>query len=245
MPCDRIRTQLTAYLDGELEGDRGTVVRGHLRTCEACRDVAANEAALRDGLRALPSVDPPSTMWAGVQARLAAAEVAESERPAWRRVLTGWLHRMPTWRTAAATSVVAAMAITVLYLRTQRDQGEPESGLVVTPNPPPVFQPQGLKPPLPPAPSADDVTADLLAEPTRITAGYKESIAELLAVANQVRPSWSADRQAAFDAKVKALSAAIQTAEAGKPQHRACSTLIRYLENAASRDEVALAGALP
>ena len=44
MTCERVRAQLTSYLDGELDGDAGTVVRGHLRTCEACRAIAADEA---------------------------------------------------------------------------------------------------------------------------------------------------------------------------------------------------------
>ena len=46
-------------------------MRGHLRTCDECRRVAGDEAALRDGLRALPTVDPPNRMWSGIQARLA------------------------------------------------------------------------------------------------------------------------------------------------------------------------------
>src|SRR5438067_6919520 len=79
MTCNDMRAKLTAYLDGELEDDRGSAVRGHLRGCQACRDAARDEAALRDGLRALPPVDPPASLWAGVQARLARAEVADAE----------------------------------------------------------------------------------------------------------------------------------------------------------------------
>jgi anti-sigma factor RsiW len=66
MKCSDARSQLTAYLDGELEGDRGSAVRGHLRGCGACRSAAAEEAALRDELRALPPLDPPASLWAGV-----------------------------------------------------------------------------------------------------------------------------------------------------------------------------------
>src|SRR5688572_16609012 len=95
MKCESIRTQLTAYLDGELEGERGSAVRGHLRGCDACRQAASDEAALRDGLRALPPLDPPASLWAGVQRQLAAAEVKDAERPAWRRVLARWALRAP------------------------------------------------------------------------------------------------------------------------------------------------------
>src|SRR5688572_12533357 len=90
MKCESVREKLTAYLDGELEGERGSAVRGHLRGCDACRQIAADEAALRDGLRALPPLDPPASLWAGVQARLAAEEVKDAERPAWGRALA-WL----------------------------------------------------------------------------------------------------------------------------------------------------------
>jgi anti-sigma factor RsiW len=74
--CEQTRRRLTAYLDGDLDADGGTLVRVHLRGCAACRQVASDEAALRDELRALPSVDPPASLWAGVQAQLAAAEEA-------------------------------------------------------------------------------------------------------------------------------------------------------------------------
>ena len=91
MSCDDVRPRLTGYLDGELEGDRGSVIRGHLRECAACRSVAVHEAALRDELRRLPPIDPPASLWAGVQARLAEAEVADARRPAWRRALARWV----------------------------------------------------------------------------------------------------------------------------------------------------------
>jgi hypothetical protein len=250
MPCEHVRTKLTAYLDGELDGDRGTVVRGHLRTCDACRRVAADEAALRDGLRALPAVDPPPSMWAGVQARLAAAEVAESERPPWRRVVARWLSHAPSWRTAVAGACIAGATITIVYWRMQRDPGQRESPPLVRnetrDSPSPTIAPSRLEHlPLPIAPSADDVTADLAVEPARITASYKEAIDELTAAAADVRPSWSDDRRVAFDAKVKTLRAAIVAADEGKPRQRACRTLIRYLEGAAIRDDVALAGGMP
>ena len=245
MPCERIREQLTAYLDGDLEGDRGTVVRGHLRTCEACRQVAEDEAALRDGLRDLPSVDPPASMWAGVQARLASEEVAESKRPAWRRMFGRWADIVPAWRTFVATGLVGAAAITIIYWRTQRDPGVDESAIYMTPNPPPVFQPGTAPKPKHVKPPPADVTADLAAEPARTTASYAQTIDELTALAAEARLSWSEDRKLAFDTKVKTMRAAIAAADEGKLRQRASSSLIRYLEGAVIRDDVALAGGMP
>src|SRR6185437_4529417 len=94
--CETIQPRLTAYLDGELTDEHGSVVRGHLRECASCRQMATDEAALRDGLRALPSLDPPSTLWAGVQARLAAAEVADARTPRWRHAVARWMRWVPS-----------------------------------------------------------------------------------------------------------------------------------------------------
>jgi hypothetical protein len=49
MKCPDVRPQLTAYLDGELDADRGSAVRGHLRGCSACRDVAHHETGIVAG----------------------------------------------------------------------------------------------------------------------------------------------------------------------------------------------------
>jgi hypothetical protein len=247
MPCERIRVQLTSYLDGDLDADDGTVVRGHLRTCEACRQVAADEAVLRDGLRALPSVDPPSAMWAAVQARLAQEEVAEAERPAWRRAFTRWgRFFVPSGPRVAAGGLVVAAAIALLWVKMQRvDEGTAPN---VTAIPPPIIKPERGEPAKPTTPdcqtadaASDDVTADLAAEPARVTACYSQTIAELLVASTEVRSGWSDDRKAAFDGKIQTMRDAIAKAPEGKPQQRASRALIRYLEGAVIREDVLLA----
>src|SRR5580698_9211470 len=116
--CEDVRTKLTAYLDGELEGDRGSAIRGHLRGCDACRGMAADEAALRDELRALPPLDPPHTLWSGIQRRLAAEEVADSDRPAWRRAVARFAARWkPLAPQLALGSAALAAAVVVLAVR--------------------------------------------------------------------------------------------------------------------------------
>jgi hypothetical protein len=251
MPCDRIRAQLTAYLDGELDGDRGTLVRGHLRGCADCRQVATDEAALRDGLRALPAQDPPSSMWAGVQARLAAAEVAESRRPAWRRLVSRWAAMIPSFPRLATGGLVVAAAVTVIWWKSQPAPSDETQRTVVIDNRPPLYGAEGHKPVTPPlapvspsallAPSADDVTADIASEPARITASYTAAADELMTLARDARTSWSDDRKAAFDDKVKTLRATIANAAEGRPRQRATRTLIRYLEGAVIREDISLA----
>lgn len=247
--CDKIRPRLTAYLDGDVADDDGSVVRGHLRECPACRQVARDEAALRDGLRMLAPVAPPASLWAGVQAQLAAAEVADARKPRWRRAAERWTRwaRSARWTPAvpqlAAAGLVAAAAVATLTWRGHRPD-EPAGRVVVAPprvdghSAPPV----ALPPPPPPSlPAADDVTADLIAEPARTTASYARAIEELMKLAEDDRARWGDGERAAFDARIAGLREAI--ARAGQPRsvQRAQRALIRYLQGAVVRDDVVLA----
>jgi hypothetical protein len=234
--CENIREQLTAYLEGELEGDRGTAVRGHLRTCEACRQVATDESALRDGLRSLPPLDPPPSLWAGVQAQLAAAEVRESQRPAWRRALSRWAPLAP--RFGMVLGACAAATVLIVWHAHRHEEA-----------PAPTLAQQTHVAPVPPAPAppppavvapAGDVSADLAAEPARISGDAAQAATALLATARGEIAAWPADRKQAFEARVSELQAAADAAADGRPKKRAYRDLIRYLQAAAIGEEVAL-----
>ncbi len=239
MRCDSVREQLTAYLDGDLGDAKGSAVRGHLRGCEACRHVASDEAALRDGLRALPPVDPSPSLWAGVQQRLAAAEVADAQRPAWRRWLANLAPRAPQIGFAAAA---VAAAFVLLVVRMQRDDGM--SPAKSTEIPPVVVAPSHQPSPVPaPAPIGDegDVTAQLAAEPARITESYAQTARELLDVAAEARAQWPDDRKHEFDSQLLALQNKLATASDERPRREAYRKLIRFLQRSVIHDDVALA----
>lgn len=239
MSCDDVRPRLSGYLDGDLDADRGAVVRGHLRTCDACRAIATDEAALRDGLRLLPTVDPPASMWAGIQARLADEEVAHSRRPAWRRALARWAPSAPRF---AAGGLLAAAAVAVLVWRAQRGPeasgGTPELAPIAATQPK-VFGPTQV---VVGSDSSADVTADLAGEAARVTATYADAAEELLALAGEARGQWTTEQKDAFDVHVAELRASIASAGEGRPRQRAWRDLIRYLQGAVVRDDVALAG---
>ena len=250
--CETIQPRLTAYLDGELADEHGSVVRGHLRECAACRQIARDEAALRDGLRMLPPIDPPATLWAGVQAQLAAAEVADARKPRWRRAIARWVpwtRWVPSMPQLAAGSLVAAAAVGMLTWRAHRAiepsirVDAPPRDLVVAPAPP--SQPPAPAPAVPVAPSPDDVTADLLADGSRATASYARVIEELMDLAATARAGWTDEQKAAFDARVAALRAGITRAAPGRPQQRAQRALIRALQRAIVRDDMLLASGGP
>ncbi len=231
MTCDDCRTKLTAYLDGELEGDRGTAVRGHLRGCEACRKVASDEAALRDGLRALPPIDPPASLWAGVQARLAAEEVAEAKRPAWRRWLSHWA--VPQ-QLSLAGAAIATLVVLLVWKSHRVEQAPPPPAPVAVQHP--EFQPSVAPPPAPPVLDTNDVTADLVAQPARETASYAQAAAELSKLADAARASWTDERKHAFDAKIATLQGAIDKASDARTRQAAYRALIRYLQGVTIRE---------
>ncbi|HTR51193.1 MAG TPA: zf-HC2 domain-containing protein [Kofleriaceae bacterium] len=234
MTCGEARAKLTAYLDGELEGERGSAVRGHLRTCGACRQAATDEAALRDGLRDLPPVDPPSSLWAGVQARLAQAEMADAERPAWRRALARLVPSRFVGVQLGFAGVAVALAVLLLAWRVRG----PEPARIALPAPTPAPAPA-------PIAAGSDVTDELAAAAASETKGYADTAAELLADVAHERAHWSDDHKQAFDARVAELNKQIAAAADGRPRQKAYRALIRYLQRAAIRDDVALAGGAP
>lgn len=247
MECDDVRRQLTGYLDGELDAERGTVIRGHLRTCAGCRRVADDEAVVRDGLRGLPSADPPASLWAGVQARLAAEEVRHAQQPGWRRAFARWGQVTRRWVPSPSRLVVGGAAAAafagVVWWKLQADPGPrvvelPSPTFAATSTTPPVAQRDVIAP----DPTTDDVSTALEREPARIAASYQRTIDELLAVAADMRNEWSDARRVAFDQQIAALRTALGRAEEGKPKRRASRALIRYLEGAVIRDELAMAG---
>jgi hypothetical protein len=244
MKCDSVRKQLTAYLDGELAGDAGSAIRGHLRGCDDCRRVASDEATLRDGLRALPPLDPPARLWSAVQERLAAAEVADAERPGWRRVLARWAPRAPQLGMAGA---LVAAAIVLVVLRVQHGH----QTTIATPEQPhvPVSSIPDEKPTPPPPPPAvtdsGDVTAALAAAPAQRTEAYAQEAKEQEQYALRARASWSDEQKQQFDAHVATLRRDVDHAKDEVGRQRAYRTLARYLQRAAVRNEVALAGGVP
>jgi hypothetical protein len=242
--CNSIQPRLTAYLDGDLADDHGSVVRGHLRECAACRQIARDEASLRDSLRTLAPIDPPASLWAGVQARLAAAEVADAHRPRWRRLFARWTPNLPRLATGG---LLAAAAVALLYWRAHRAEAPVVDDVAIKGElaSEPAEPAEPVKRLVPhqevSVPAADDVTADLIAEPARTTATYGQAIEELMKLATEARAAWGDERAGAFDARVTVLRGAIDRAVEGHAQQRAQRELIRYLQGAVVRDDVVLA----
>ena len=242
MRCEDCRRDLTAYLDGELADERGSALRGHLRGCAECRAISDAESTLRDGLRSLPPLDPPSSLWAGVQAQLAAAEAADAEKPRWRRTLARWLPVVPRYAFGGLAAAAVALLIWSRLHRgpDERDEHDEPAPVAALPPTPVIVEAKVVPPPV-----DLDATADLAAEPAHVGDEYRQAADELLAQAPEIQKEWSDAQRQAFATKVAALRTQAERAEVGKPSRRAWEGLIRYLEGALIRSDVALAGGAP
>jgi predicted anti-sigma-YlaC factor YlaD len=103
--CDAVRATLHERLDGPVEARAALALDAHLQTCAACRELEAGLAAVRDGLRALPTHPFPDD---ALQEVWALTLEAPRERSRY------------SWRLAAAAAVLLALILPLAaYLRSQ------------------------------------------------------------------------------------------------------------------------------
>jgi hypothetical protein len=242
---------LTAYVDGELDDAALSAVRGHLRTCDACRAIARDEIDVRDAVSRLPSPDVPPGLWDGIQARLATHEVADSRRSRW------WLW----WQAARPrllVPVVGLAAVATLAIVAWQRRGADDDAS--TQPAPPSMEIATVPDPTPPAPVvADDKPCDGLISdrddvdvsqtiaslPAAIDRRYRCAVDELLAIVAEDRPTWPARRAQAFDLELQALQAAVDHAAPGRSRERAWQAVIEFLHDAVAVQVVAEAEVTP
>ena len=68
--CDKVRPQLSGYVDRHLDAARAAEVRAHVLSCDACRGIADDLGLLRDAARKLGPVDPPPHVWLEIAGRV-------------------------------------------------------------------------------------------------------------------------------------------------------------------------------
>jgi len=257
MNCRDVAAGITAYLDGELDATTSSALRGHLRTCAACRTLADDHARIAGALAALPPAEPPAALWQGVQARLAAAEAADARRSGLglrlRGAVTAWGSRLRA-NVLPVTAVAAAAVVGAVWLARHRASTPLEPSLAIT-MPAPV---EIRDAPAPPSPGEDIETA-LDREQARVDHLYAQTVAELLEDAVDERATWPAPRQRSFDAELArlqgdvvarpanpavpagadAFDSAEALAAAREARERAWQRLVRFLQHAALGDMVA------
>ncbi|MGE0708681.1 MAG: zf-HC2 domain-containing protein [Planctomycetota bacterium] len=114
-PCDGVRSDLVAFLDGELAPERATAIRAHLEGCAACE---AERAAL-DGawgaLDALGGLEPTAGLWDRIEREVLAAPAVAPAAPAAETPRGGQILAFPeprrsAWAGTWAWAPLAALA---------------------------------------------------------------------------------------------------------------------------------------
>lgn len=103
MKCDRVRTRLNAYADGELSGLRRWRIGRHVRGCPACRSFLASLGELNRMLGQLPLPALP----AGLAERVVAA--AKHRAPSTTRPSP--IGRVAEWLTQGLTGMPVPLRI--------------------------------------------------------------------------------------------------------------------------------------
>lgn len=99
MDCDRVREELSAYLDGELAAPEAGQLRAHLDRCPTCRGELDSLRRAAEAVKDLPPLKAPAGLREKVMAGVRAEETADAPRMSpWR-----------AWWPVAATVLIAAV----------------------------------------------------------------------------------------------------------------------------------------
>ncbi len=79
--CERVRQDVSAYLDGELAQERAAEVERHLQACASCRAAYARERALKARLKSRGRAPAPPDVARRIRDRLLEEDERESGGP--------------------------------------------------------------------------------------------------------------------------------------------------------------------
>ena len=243
MNCTSCEATLSAYLDGELGDGEASALRGHLRTCAACSAAAEREAQVIDGLRQLPSIDPPPAMWQAIRAQLADREIADAEAPLRARL---WRKLMPmapwAWRGLGGVAVATAAVLLLWWVKASPSQ---QGGREPAEAPPQPREPSALASAgvvvgaATPGDVPVDVAVALGEEVAMIDRSYRDAVSELVEMIGEERAGWTPAYARRYDERVRELRARVDGEPAGHSKERAWQELTRYLQTALTRAELA------
>lgn len=90
MNCEEIKINLPEYIDGKLDEKTSGIVRSHLETCAACRELHSELNSFLNFTDSFPEIEPPRGMKAEFMEMLEAEMPQKQDRiiliPAWLKV---------------------------------------------------------------------------------------------------------------------------------------------------------------
>lgn len=130
--CEEIQTELSAYLDGEVQPVERASLSAHLQACAACRAVLASLENVKTSLADLPQLKAPSGLAARIhQAALNHDTVLEMPAPA--RPETARQGTWSFWRPALVSLAALVMLGILLFEVLPRSMEQPSDVAVIQP----------------------------------------------------------------------------------------------------------------
>lgn len=97
MKCQHAARNMSAYLDGRLEtADRRSMAL-HLEECPHCASLADEYHKVRQSLRSMPVVTPPSDLTTRLRIVASRERIRIATRRSWRAVAAGWVSTVNLW----------------------------------------------------------------------------------------------------------------------------------------------------
>ena len=194
MRCSQVRRLSSRYLERELDPDRASAVRGHLRDCEPCRHALADEVMVADAARSIEEPpEPPAgwdSLWSGIQDRVAQEEREDAARSGWSLWWRGQRERV----VMGMAAVAAAGAVLALAPRFSEPADDSAPSAAATTHGRPV-----------PEPFLDRAERQIVEADRR----YAMAVDQLRALVADERAHWPAGQAAVIDAMLAELDARI------------------------------------
>lgn len=109
MSCQKIRSMLSAYIDGEVRGDDAIIIKEHLAHCTSCMQEMSQVQHMSSMLGAILEIEPPAFL-------LEQIEAATINKPTFWRRLQAAFTTMPQYtRWGLASAAAVGVAIVLMF----------------------------------------------------------------------------------------------------------------------------------
>jgi anti-sigma factor RsiW len=112
MQCERARNLLSAYIDGELEGDERRAVAAHIETCRSCAALVNDYRSIGAMVAGAGREPAPHGLALRVRENLARANRDELRKPEPKPI--GWFDRWPSFRRSVLSHAGPALAASLV-----------------------------------------------------------------------------------------------------------------------------------
>ena len=110
MTCVQFEARLAEYMEGDMSGAERAAMDAHAERCAVCGALVADLRGIVADAARLPAIEPPASVWAGIESRIGATVVPIATR---RRSI-------PLVRALSAAAAMILVTATVTYMATVR-----------------------------------------------------------------------------------------------------------------------------